>query len=34
MYFTKKDVTYVQSVFRGDVSCGEVLGIVQSQLFT
>jgi hypothetical protein len=32
MYFTNKDVTRVQSVFRWDVSCGEVLGIVQSQV--
>jgi len=32
MYFTKKEVTYVQSVFRWDVSCSEVLGIVQSQV--
>jgi len=32
MYFTKKDVTRVLAVFRWDVSCGEVLGIIQSQV--
>ena len=28
-YFTKKDVTHILSVFRWDVSHGEVLGIIQ-----
>ena len=33
IYFTKKDVTHVLSVFYWDVNCGEVLSIIQSEVF-
>ena len=32
IFFTKKNVTRILSVFRWDVSCGEVLGKIQSQV--
>jgi hypothetical protein len=31
IFFTKKDVTRILSVLRSDISCGEFLGIIQSQ---
>jgi hypothetical protein len=32
IYIITKDVTRILSVFRWDVSCGKVLGIIQSQV--
>jgi len=33
IYFTKKDVTHIPSVFRWGASCVEVLSIIQFQVF-
>ena len=33
LYFTKKDAIPVLCLFHLDVSCGEMLGLIQSQLF-
>ena len=33
LYFTKKDATPVLCLFHLDVSCGEMLGLIQSQVF-
>jgi hypothetical protein len=32
IYFDKKEVTRILSIFHWDISCGEVLGIIQSQV--
>jgi len=32
IYISKEDVTCILSLFRWDVNCGEVLGIIQSQV--
>jgi len=33
LYFAKKDTTRVLCLFHLDVSCGEMLGLIQSQVF-